>query len=335
MLEGEAKIIEVELKGPVSSLRRAVLQSIDTDKAVGTGKRAIMVFGFEHLVPSEGPAPVLDELNQSRDLFPEDIASPFLIWLPDYALTRLAKEAPDFWGWRSGVFEFSPDLKLISNVEMMAAQGAETSSLGLAEKRERASALEGLIRAYQELQRGKRENRAHAAVLQKLGDLRFQIGEYDLAQQLYQESLKIEQELGDKNGVAITMHQMGNLAYANGNLDEARKLYQESLKIKQELGNKNGIAATLHQMGMMAQDTGDLDEARKLYQESIKIKQELGNKNGMAFSLAQLALLDEMKGDIKTALKLTSQAEAIFEEIGPPHYAKKASKQRKRLEGNA
>ncbi len=95
MWKGEANIIAVELKEPVSSLRRAVLQALETDKSDNAGKRAIMVFGFEHSVPSKGPAPALDELNQSRENFPKILSGPFLIWLPDYALTRLAREAPD------------------------------------------------------------------------------------------------------------------------------------------------------------------------------------------------------------------------------------------------
>ena len=31
---------------------------------------------------------------------------PLVIWLPDYAVTAVAALAPDFWAWRSGVFEF-------------------------------------------------------------------------------------------------------------------------------------------------------------------------------------------------------------------------------------
>ena len=57
MLVGEANIIAVELNEPVSSLRRAVLQALESDKSDNArAKRAIMVFGFEHSVPSEGPA---------------------------------------------------------------------------------------------------------------------------------------------------------------------------------------------------------------------------------------------------------------------------------------
>ena len=97
-----------------------------------------------------------DELNQSRENFPKSFSGPVLIWLPDYALTRLAREAPDFWGWRSGVFELSPELRIIAAVEKMVMQDSFSDSLSLSEKIEKASALEGLIRDYQELPRGRK-----------------------------------------------------------------------------------------------------------------------------------------------------------------------------------
>ena len=235
MLADEANIIIVELKEPVSSLRRAVLQALESDKAGYVGKKAIMVLGFEHSVPSQGPAPALDELNQSRENFPKSFLGPVLIWLPDYALTRLAREAPDFWGWRSGVFEFSPDLKIVAAVENIVINDSFPDNLSLSEKIEKASALEGLVRDYLELQRGERTDRALAAVLYGLGNIRYSLGEHNEAHRFYQESKKIYQDIGDKSGVSASLHQLGNLAYAKDDLAEARRLYQESMKISQEL----------------------------------------------------------------------------------------------------
>jgi hypothetical protein len=159
MLAGEANIITVVLPEPVSSLRRAILQARKADKVDCAGKRAVMVLGFEHSVPSEGPAPTLGELNQSRDNFSKFFSCPVLIWLPDYALTRLAREAPDFWGWRSGVFEFLPEKNLMNSVEKSIIHDAQSDSLSLIEKRDRAEALDGLIRDYREMPRGEREDK--------------------------------------------------------------------------------------------------------------------------------------------------------------------------------
>jgi tetratricopeptide (TPR) repeat protein len=316
MLAGEANIITVNLKEPVSSLRRAVLQALESDSLNVHAKMAIIVLGFERSIPSEGPAPALDELNQSRDNFPKSFSSPFLIWLPDYALTRLAREAPDFWGWRSGVFEFSPEQKLIDLMEKTMAEGEEEDRLSLADKKELASALVGLIRDYQELDRGEREDRALAVVLLRLAGIRRILGDYDEARRLYQQSLEIAQELGDKSGVSKSLNQLGMLAYLTGDYAEARQLYQQSLEIAQELGDKSGVSKSLHRLGILAKYTGDYSEARQLYQQSLEIAQELGDKSGVSKSLHNLGILAQDTGDYAEARKLYQQSLDIKQELG-------------------
>ncbi len=316
MLAGEVKIIDVELKAQVPSLRAAVLDEVRHERSTEEGKHAIMVFGFEHSVPAQGPAPALDELNQSRDLFPKEFSVPILIWLPDYTLTRLAREAPDFWGWRSGVFEFKPDLEMIAFAEKTALQGAGTSSLSLEEKKERVAALEGLIRDYQELELGERENYAFSVVLQTLGFLRHQLGEYEEARKLYELSLKIDQDLKDKSGASSSLHQLGILAEETGNYEEARKLYEQSLKINQDLGDKSRVSASLHQLGMLAEETGNYEEARKLYEQGLRINQDLGDRSGVSKSLHQLGNLAFHAGNYEEARKLYEQSLKIKQDLG-------------------
>jgi tetratricopeptide (TPR) repeat protein len=84
---------------------------------------------------------------------------------------------------------------------------------------------------------------------------------------------------------------LGALAQDTGEYDEARQLYQQSLKILQELGDKSGVSSSLHNLGMLSQYTGEYDEARKLYQQSLEIKQELDDKSGMSRNWATRAAL--------------------------------------------
>jgi tetratricopeptide (TPR) repeat protein len=316
MLSEEAEIVDVVFNEPVQSLRKAILQKLEKYKPIKPGKRAVFIYGFEHSVPSEGPAPALDELNQSRDLFPGDFDCPLLLWLPDYALTRLAREAPDFWGWRSGVFEFLPDLKLMAAVEKKAMQDEETESLSLAKKRDLIAALEGLIRDYQELKRGEREDLALAATLHRLGNLRYHLGEYDEASRLYQESLKIMKELGDEPAVSASLHNLGALAQDQGNYEEARRYYEESLKIEKELGNRAGVSKSLNQLGSLAQAQGDYDAAMRYYEDSLKIKEELGDKAGISASLHNLGALARDQGNYEEARRYYEESLKIEKELG-------------------
>ena len=59
--------------------------------------------------------------------------------------------------------------------------------------------------------------------------------------------------LEDRREKAAWVHNLGIHAQKMGNYPEARKLYQQSMKINQELGDKSGVSSSLHQLGMLAQ----------------------------------------------------------------------------------
>ena len=74
-----------------------------------------------------------------------------------------------------------------------------------------------------------------------------------------------------------SLHQMGNLAYLTGEYDEARKLYLQSLKIDQELGDKNGMALSLAQMALVEEKIGHVKEALRLIRLAEAAFRELGS----------------------------------------------------------
>jgi len=279
---------------------------------------ALSVHGLAASFRSDDPhPPLLAHLNLGRECYRE-LGCPLVLWLPDYALTRLAREAPDFWAWRSGVFEFVPQPEMAESALRQVAYEPElvTSSLDAAAKRERLMLLEQLLVDYRELGAGPREQDVQADILWKMGGLHQDLGEYEAGRQAYREALEIKQQLGDRAGVAQTLHQLGNVAYLQGDYAEARRLYGESLDIAQQLGNRAGLAATLHQLGMLAQGQGDYVEARRLYQESLDIKQEMGDHAGIAATLHQLGMLAQAQGDYAEARRLYGESLDIAQQLG-------------------
>jgi len=150
----------------------------------------------------------------------------------------------------------------------------------------------------------------------QLGGMAYLRGEYDEARRLYQESLAIRQELGDWSGVASGKHQLAMLAHEQHDYDEARRLYQESLAIRQELGDRAGIALSKHELGRLASHERDHEEARRLYVESLAINDELGNRRGMARTKHQLGMLALDQGDYEEARRLYEESLATEEELG-------------------
>ena len=150
----------------------------------------------------------------------------------------------------------------------------------------------------------------------QLGTAFSERGEYGEALKLYDQSLKIFEELGDKSGIATTLHAIGNINQDQGNYEEAVKKYNQSLKIAEELGDKRGIASTLHQLGMIHHQQGNYEEAVKKYNQSLKTFEELGDKRGIATTLHQLGMIHYLQGNYEEAVKKYNQSLKTFEELG-------------------
>jgi tetratricopeptide (TPR) repeat protein len=155
-----------------------------------------------------------------------------------------------------------------------------------------------------------------AAALHHLGIIHQDQGRYDEAMEMYQKSMKIEKELGDKSGIAGTLHQMGNLHFMQDRYDEAMEMYQKSMKIEKELGDKSGIASTLHNIGVIHQNQGRYDEAMEMYQKSMKIEEEIGNKRAIASTLHQIGNLHFMQGRYDEAMEMYQKSMKIEKELG-------------------
>src|SRR5262249_45816271 len=76
-----------------------------------------------------------------------------------------------------------------------------------------------------------------------------------------------------------------------GDYEAARSLYDESLAISRELGNKVSIAISLNNLGKIAREQGDPRAARALHRESLLIRRELGDSGGFPWSLEAFAHL--------------------------------------------
>jgi tetratricopeptide (TPR) repeat protein len=87
---------------------------------------------------------------------------------------------------------------------------------------------------------------ARAKALHAAGVLAHYQGDYDAADPLYEESLAIKRDLGDRRGIAKLLGDLGNVAYEHGDYRQARSLLEESLAIQQKLGDRWGIAAPLN-----------------------------------------------------------------------------------------
>ena len=88
-------------------LRDEIVKILSTIECDRTKKLVLILRGLENSIGVFGDyPPVLTDLNFVRDAYSTSVPHPIIFILPDYAITRIAKFAPDFWAWKSGVFLF-------------------------------------------------------------------------------------------------------------------------------------------------------------------------------------------------------------------------------------
>ena len=75
-----------------------------------------------------------------------------------------------------------------------------------------------------------------------------------------------------RGNISVIYHQLGMTAQDRGRLDEAEDWYRKALTINEELGDRPGMAGTYHQLGITAQRRGRLDEADDWYRKALTIR---------------------------------------------------------------
>ncbi|NER29163.1 MAG: hypothetical protein F6J89_16390 [Symploca sp. SIO1C4] len=91
----------------VRFIRDRIIEDLSKIQIEADKKLVLMVRGLAKSIGVFGEAPpVLQDLNFVRDSYKRTVPHPILFVLPDYAINRLAKFAPDFWAWKSGLFRF-------------------------------------------------------------------------------------------------------------------------------------------------------------------------------------------------------------------------------------
>jgi predicted ATPase len=159
-------------------------------------------------------------------------------------------------------------------------------------------------------------SRARARALFFAGVLAGEQGDYDASDALMEESLDVARELGDKQGVAVSLNARAVNARDRGNVAMAHALFEESLLLWKELGDRKAVARALSNLAIVVNSQGDYARARGLYAECLAIFKALGDRTGVAWSLNHQGDAAREQGDVADARNLYQQALAIFREVG-------------------
>jgi non-specific serine/threonine protein kinase len=154
-----------------------------------------------------------------------------------------------------------------------------------------------------------------ALALNNLGNLVYELGDLPRAEELYEQSLALRTENGDRGGMADSLNNLGMLATARGDLASARERLHASVAIRTEMGQPHGSAPTHNNLGDVAIVEGNGALAREHNDRAQALGREGGNTRRMAHSLHNLGLGHRCDGDDQAATALFEQSLALFRDV--------------------
>ena len=134
----------------------------------------------------------------------------------------------------------------------------------------------------------------------------------------YQDSMAINQRLGQKRGVAASLVEIAQVQLKLGKSDAALSAYNEALKIRQEIGAKKEAGDTLIDLGVFYLDRGLPDKALQAFKESLQIQRDAGDEHYQGLCLNNIADAYAQKGENQDALTYSQQALQIREKLNVP-----------------
>ncbi|HBL32063.1 MAG TPA: hypothetical protein DD490_35010 [Acidobacteria bacterium] len=283
---------------------------------------AVFVLGLERSIPADVSfPPVLERMNLARELY-RDLPCPIVLVLPDYALTKLAREAPDFWAWRSGVAEVevpAERLKSIAGIELAFRGDRELRSLSTARVRGHQEVLQELLAEYEE--RGDAD-RERLSLLNEMAAGWVSLGELEEARLAAEQALELARKVGDPGAEAEALNILA-VALANlGRGEEAAIQAQtavEAFRVLARDGSASAeaaLASSLSNLGAILGPLGRPEEALAVLKESVGAHRRLavGAPEQTLPSLAQaLSNLGNVLGALGRSLEALSAAHEALE----------------------
>jgi serine phosphatase RsbU (regulator of sigma subunit)/tetratricopeptide (TPR) repeat protein len=137
----------------------------------------------------------------------------------------------------------------------------------------------------------------------------------------YHKSMKIYEQIGDRENVANTLNNIAFVYKEQGDTTKALAYFFKNLELYKQLDNKSGIAYSTNNIGITYADLGKLSEALKYYEMSLKVANELNNKKVIAYVLSNIGVVYQKQAQgadselLEKALEYFKKSLNIREEI--------------------
>jgi class 3 adenylate cyclase len=128
--------------------------------------------------------------------------------------------------------------------------------------------------------------------------------------------MKIQKEIGDINGIALSHNNFGMIYFKMKNYDEALMHHQEAMHIREKIGDKKGIADSYYFIAEAYRVKQDYTRALENHLNALKIEIEIGYNLGIADSYVDIGNVYLLQKNYREAIVYLNKGLLKAKEMG-------------------
>jgi len=142
-------------------------------------------------------------------------------------------------------------------------------------------------------------------------------GDINNARKNMKNSLKLREQIGDEQAIALSMYLEGNIYfYYKIDWDYSQKCIKKALELAEKINFKSLMGFCFGRLGDFCFFGGNIDRAFEYFTQSYNLFKDIGHKRGIAWVIGGFAYFYEEKGDLNRVLELLDKSNNIYEEMG-------------------
>ena len=150
--------------------------------------------------------------------------------------------------------------------------------------------------------------------LSSLAGLYLLTEEFSKAKEVISQGLKLVKKEGGRRKATLLNH-LGNLNIKEGDSLSAEKILVESLSLNEDIGNKEGMSANYFNLGLVNLDKGDHMQAGSFFKKALTLDKKLEKPAMIARDLEKLGDVAEIVEQKKEALSYYERSLLIYQQL--------------------
>jgi len=152
------------------------------------------------------------------------------------------------------------------------------------------------------------------------------------ALEYFNKSLNIQEEIGDKKGMALSFNNIGYIYNIQENIPKALEYYNKSLDIQELIVDKKGMALSFNNIGSLYFKNNNIAQAKTELEKGYNLSKELGYPENIEKCAGWLKKVYEKQGNYKLAYQYYQEEVLMHDSIQNEENYKKTQKQQAKYE---